>query len=492
MALGSHTDLSGDVPTRHFPGAFILPGLRDAHIHPVGYAATLRGATLASAIDFDDVVTRLRGAAAPDSTVPVIGMRLNEETLTEKALPTRKVLDRAVSDRPAIVHRYCGHVAIVNSAALHLAGIDAGTPDPPGGTIDRDTGGNPTGVLRETAIEMVSEQLGTGNEVSPDELLDALRRLAAVGITSIGAILRNGRGTWASLGNEVDIAIAAAQRAPIKIGAYVIEESGADVAITKGRIDAAAPRLRWLGIKRFGDGSFGGHTAAMHEPFIDVPSLGTLRLGGLDREITTRSIALGGGSAVHAIGDRACSAVLDMFAELIAGGADPRRLRIEHASVLDAAEVARMAELGVVAVVQPPFLGSEAGWLVHRLGAQRLQHTYPFATMAAAGITLAGSSDSPVESPDPWAGMALARDRAGMVPEQGLTAAEALAAYTDGGAKALLEPSPLGEDSPADFIVVDRDPLAVSPTELRDTQVLATYVDGVEVAVDRTKPLWLD
>ena len=133
-------------------------------------------------------------------------------------------------DRPAMTHRYCGHVAIANSAAMALAGITSETPDPAGGIIDRDDDGIPTGVLRETAIELVSERLGSGNEVSPDELLDALHRLAAVGITSIGAILRTGLGAWASLGNEVEIALAAAERMPIKVGVYAIEESAAAVA----------------------------------------------------------------------------------------------------------------------------------------------------------------------------------------------------------------------------------------------------------------------
>jgi hypothetical protein len=264
------------------------------------------------------------------------------------------------------------------------------------------------------------------------------------------------------------------------------------VAATKALIDAAAERLRWLGIKRFGDGSFGGHTAAMHEAYLDVPTTGTMRLTDLDREITEASIALGGGAAIHAIGDAACGAVIDMFEELTARGADPARLRIEHASVLTEPDMARLARCGAIAVVQPPFLGSEAGWLGQRLGDERLRRTYAFASLEQAGITLAGSSDSPVEPPDPWAGMALAMDRAGMVIEEQLSAERALAMYTVGAARALGEPDPLAPGSPADFIVVDRDPFAVTPDELRESEVIATYVDGHEVLVDRDQPLWLD
>lgn len=492
VAVGDRKDL-GAGSIVEYPGAFLLPGLRDAHIHPVGYAAALRGATLASAANLADIGRRLRETAlttAEDSLV--LGIRLNEETLAERRLPDRADLDAAVADQPVLAHRYCGHVAVANSIALDLAGVHANTPDPSGGVIDRDESGRPTGVLRETAIELVAGSFGTGNQVTPAELLAALRRLAAAGITSIGAILRTGGGTWAYLGNEFEIAVAASEQMPIKVGAYLIETDPAKVAASKALIEASGPRLRWLGIKRFGDGSFGGHTAAMYERFVDVDTTGTMRLTDLDRRITEASLAVGGGAAIHAIGDHACGAVLDMFGELIAAGARPGKLRVEHASVLTAPDILRFGELGVIAVVQPPFIGSEAMWLPARLGADRISRTYPFAAMEDAGVVLAGSSDSPVESPDPWAGMALAQDRLGLADEQSISAARALAMYTTGAAVALEEPEPLSVGSPADFILVDHDPVAVSPDGLRNTEVIATFVDGTEIDVDRSQPLWLD
>lgn len=493
VAIGRKADFGGHTTVTDYPDAILMPGLRDAHLHPVAYAAALRGTTLSGATDFDEINSRLQGTAqgsAPNT--PVLGMRLNEETLAEQRLPDRTVLDRSVADRPVLAHRYCGHVAIANTAALALAGIDAATPDPDGGIIDRDPTGRPTGVLRETAIELVAERLGAGNQVSVEELLGALHRLAGAGLTSVGAILRTGAGAWASLGNEVEIAVAAADRIPIKVGAYVIEEHPDSVARTKTLIDGTAGRLRWLGIKRFGDGSFGGHTAAMYEPFVDVETTGTMRLSSIDRTITETSLTLGGGAAIHAIGDAACGAVIDMFEALIAGGANPRKLRIEHASVMTRADFTRLGKLGAIAVVQPPFLGSEADWLGGRLGAARIERTYAFAALEEAGVVLAGSSDSPVEAPDPWAGMALAQDRAGMAVDQSITAERALAMYTSGAATALEEPEPLAAGSPADFLVVDRDPVLVSPDELRQTEVLATYVDGAAVETDQTQPLWLD
>ncbi len=494
VAIGTREELRGAAPEVLYQGAFILPGLRDAHLHPVAYASALRGTTLATVSDHRELVHRLRLAAQSDpvGTKTVLGMRLNEETLAERTLPNRYLLDRAANDRPVLIHRYCGHVAVANSTALAIAGITESTPDPEGGVIDRDTAGEPTGVLRETAIELVAEIMGSGNEVSVSELVSAAERLAGVGLTSVGAMLRCGAGAWASLGNEVEIAVAAGQQLPINVGVYVIEEDPADVVVNKARIEASEGKLRWLGIKRFGDGSFGGHTAAMHDPFTDVPATGTMRLAELDRSITEASLAAGGAAAIHAIGDRACEEVLDMFEELIASGADPRKLRIEHASVLTHADIERLGRLGVVTVVQPPFLGSEAAWLPNRLGDERIKRTYAFASLQRVGAVLAGSSDSPVEPPDPWAGMALARDRAGLGMDEALSAQAALELYTSGGAIALEEPVPLAVGSPADFIVVDRDPLQVTPDELRNTEVMATYVDGEELLLDRSRPLWLD
>jgi hypothetical protein len=207
--------------------------------------------------------------------------------------------------------------------------------------------------------------------------------------------------------------------------------------------------------------------------------------------LTRTAAGLGHVVAVHAIGDRANASVLDHFSTLIAEGVDPGKLRLEHASVLTAADMERIAALGVVCSVQPAFIGSEVGWLEDRVGRDRLTRTYAFASLLAAGATLAAGSDCPVESPDPWAGMALARDRAGLTPRESLDPRAALRLFTGGGAVALGEPPPLSAGAPADFIVVDRDPLTVTPDELRETKVLATVVGGIEVPADPAAQHWV-
>ena len=473
-----------------FPGATIAPGLRDAHFHAVPYTAAISGISLKTASSIAEVGARLR-TRAPVGAGPVVAIRLDDEALEERRLPTRQDLDAALGGRPVLVHRYCGHVAVASSAALALAGVDAGMPDPPGGVIDRDAEGVPTGVLRETAIDPVADRLAAASRVSPGELNKAMTGLAGLGITSIGAMTRLGHGPWGTLGNEADTLLEAAPGLPIRARAYLVADSVPELESYADAMRQAPGLLAWSGLKRFGDGSFGGHTAAMYEGFSDQPeSLGTLRLAALDEELARACLGLGGSVAIHAIGDRAVAEVLDVFERLVADGADPGRLRIEHASVMRIEDIERIGRLGVIASVQPAFMGSETEWLERRMGRERLPLTYPFASLERAGAVLAGGSDCPVEPPDPWSGMALARDRAGIVPAQGLSAASAFAMFTSGAAAALGEADPLSPGSPADLLVVDRDPVEVEPDELRETRVVETFVAGRRVEVDRSLSTW--
>lgn len=475
-----------------YPGAVIIPGLIDAHFHPVGYAALLAGLSLKTATDFADLAGRIRAhVAGLGPGQPLDAVRLDDEVLAERRLPTRHDLDAWVADRPVLLHRYCGHIAVANTAALTAAGIGPDTPDPAGGTLDRDHDG-PNGILRETAIGMVATHLAGTRRVGRGQMVDAMTALAGLGITSLGAIVSVGDGPWATLGNEVEAVATAARDLPIKLRCYVIANTVEDLHTEHDRLDAAGVRATFAGVKRFGDGSLGGHTAAMHEPFADRDdTTGLLRLDpAVDLELARAALDLGGGVAIHAIGDRAVGAALDLCETLIAGGADPRLLRIEHVSVVTRADIQRFARLGVTASVQPAFIGSETGWLADRVGAARLGSTYPFRSLRDAGVMLAGGSDCPVEPPNPWAGMALARDRAGIVPAESLTAEEALALFTTWAAHAIGAAKPLSPGSAADLVVVDRDPLAVTPNELRETQVIATWVDGEPVSLDPSIADW--
>jgi predicted amidohydrolase YtcJ len=467
---------------------YIVAGLRDAHFHPVTYAASLVVPSLKSARGFAEIGERLTAAAASlTPRAPMSAIRLDDESLAEGRLPNRHDLDAMVDDRPLIVHRYCGHIAMANTAAMRLAGVTAATPDPVGGTLDRDEQGEPTGVLREMGIETVSLPLAelSGPAVTDDQVVDAMYALASVGLTSIGGIVGCGDGPWADLGDQFSQLLRVADRLPINVRVLVIGQDPDQLRDAARRLtEIESPRLTFLGVKIFGDGSLGGHTAAMHEPFADADTTGQLRFDAASsRPLVKTALGLGGISAIHAIGDRANAAVLDFYDDLIQDGADPARLRIEHASILGPDEVAAFARLGVTASVQPAFMASETEWLEKRVGSDRLLQSYPLRTLLDAGVPLAGGSDCPVEPPHPLPGMAAARDRCGIVPEEGLTAREALDLFTNGAARSMLEPRPLAVGSPADFIVLDVDPLEATPDELRSARVLATYVAGEPVDV---------
>ncbi|MDJ0790458.1 MAG: amidohydrolase [Acidimicrobiia bacterium] len=494
LAVGQREDLEqpGLEHVAHRDG-FLYPGFRDAHLHAVPYASLLAGCSLKRATSIDDLVARLESHAErlPPGK-PVVATRMDDEHLAERRLPTRWDLDRAVPDRPAVIYRYCGHVAVANSEALAASGINSTTPDPEGGTIDRDASGHPNGILRETAAGMIAPALARGSDLDPATLIAGLERLASLGITSVGAMMGYGEQPSEKLEAEVEVWRAAAPDLPINVAGITITDDPALLRHAADRLTGASPRLRWLGVKRFADGSLGGHTAAMSAPFADVETAGTYRLTEADAAVAKNALELDGMVCIHAIGDGAVEGVLDLFSELIATGADPKRLRMEHASVIRPDQVRRFADLGATACVQPAFLASEADWVADRVGPERAPWLYPFRSMLEAGIPLAGSSDCPVEPPHPLWGMAAAVDRCGISPSEALTAHQAVDMFTTGAAAAIDEPTPLDTGTSADLVVLDRDVSEATPEEIRNATVLATYVAGEPVAWDPSPPAWID
>jgi predicted amidohydrolase YtcJ len=403
----------------------------DHHLHPFGYAALVNGLEL---MDAPDLETVMRRVAQNGETVEgaIIGQRLNDEGVHELRLPTAADIDDVVSDRPVLLYRYCGHIAVANSAALALAGIDADTPDPEGGSFDRDPTGQPNGILRETAVAPVTRALEPHTRAPSDlEIISALAGLRRMGIGSITGMVSVSSAVWCSVDDEVETLIRIGPDLPIDIDVLLIASTPDDLRSAKEKIDRAEGPIRFIGYKDFIDGSLGGHTAAMYEPFSDKPTTrGTERYRHDHMvEMGTASVELGGSVAIHAIGDRANDLVLDIHEELIGVGADPGRLRVEHMSVVNEDTIARMARLGVTASVQPAFLASEATWLEKRLGPERMSRAYPFRSLLEAGVPLLGGSDSPVELPDPETGITAAVDRHGVNPEESITRDQAEALF---------------------------------------------------------------
>jgi predicted amidohydrolase YtcJ len=496
VAVGGSELTRLDVDHSHHEGGVIVPGLRDAHLHPVGYAASLHRPSLKRAADLGAVADILRDAVdrqAPGTAVAAL--RLDDESLAEGRLPDRRFLDGVVADRPVLLMRYCGHVAVGNTAALEAAGVTPATPDPVGGSFDRDASGVPNGIARETAAEVLSLAIrGLAPPVTSEDLSRAVEALATLGITAIGGMVAVEPGCWAGSGSEIDALINASGDLAIRVRAFVIANTPDELRQAAERIESAGGKIGFGGVKMFGDGSLGGHTAAMHEPFADLPTeRGTHRLEH-DRAVALgkASVELGGRVAIHAIGDAANGRALDVLDELIRLGADPALLRIEHASVLKQADIERFGRLGVTASVQPAFMASETTWLESRVGPERLETTYAFRSLAENGVPLAGGSDCPVEPPYPVAGMAAARDRCGIVPAQALSPEQALALFTNGSAAAIGETAQLTPGSPADLTVLDTDPVTATPDAVRTAGVLATFVEGAEVPRPSDVVTWAD
>ncbi len=493
-AVGERSDIErAEDRVLAFDGAFVTPGFRDAHIHAIPYAALLSGCSLKAATTMDDLIGRLATfARSVPSGYPIVAARFDDESLLERRLPTREDLDRAVPDRPAVIYRYCGHIAVANSKALAASHIDGASPDPEGGLIDRDERGVPTGVLRETATGLISSALARGEALTPAALIDGMTRLAGLGITSIGAMVGYGESPFTKLESESQLWNEVASDLPIKVHGLSIASTAEHLDASARMLSGAGPRLRWLGVKRFSDGSLGGHTAAMCDPFTDSDTTGMYRLTEADINVARHSLSLGGMVAIHAIGDRAVGGVLDAFEDLLGAGARPEDLRMEHASIADRSLVARFARSGAMAVVQPAFLASESEWIRSRVGEERMEWVYPFRSMLEAGITVAGSSDCIVEPPHPLWGMAAAIDRYGINESEALTGTQALGLFTHGAAQAIHEPTPLALGSPADLVVIDTDLTTASASEVHAARVIETFVDGDAVAVDRSLPTWVD
>lgn len=451
-AIGSFDGSDGD---RIDHGSrVILPGLADAHLHPFGLAAADGQVDLTAARSIADVLDRLATRMAA-TTGALVAIGLDDESLSEGRMPTADELDAVSADHPVLVYRHCSHVAAANRVALTLGGIGPDEPDPPGGRIVRSASGRITGVLEEQAIALVSTRM-TPLLPAPDAstLQTALTALQRRGVVAVDAMVAVPGSMWCSGADEV--AALAAVRTPMRIEAWVIADE--PDSLRRAIDQLAEGSVRFAGWKGFADGSLGGRTAALRAPYADDPATSGMLVGHDLRQMAEVAATAGGRAAIHAIGDRAVDVALDVAEDL-----GPGTVRIEHASVADPDQVGRMAAAGVVASIQPSFVRSDGPWLQRRLGAKRMSWAYPFRTMAAAGVTMRAGSDAPIESPDPFVGIADATiDRT-----EGVDLDHAIDLYTA---------TPLEIGMPATFVVAELDSSSVA-----DTVVAEVWIEGGRV-----------
>jgi len=463
--------LPADAPAIDVGGRTVTPGLVDAHTHPLVmsvFEEHLRFDDATTLADVLDAVADRARATEPGSAV--VGFQLDDARLAERRLPTGEELDRAGAGRPVVLLRRDGHHAVGSSAALAAAGLDDPAAVPDGGHVERGDDGRPTGLVGELAVAPL---LALMPEVTVASLEGAAAtwsaRLLRQGITGLSAICQTTAegpsgpaGELEAFGWSVLVA-----SMPFDVQTILIAPDLAAVEDWRGvpaLHDPPAGR-RLDAVKLFLDGTLGGATACMHVPFADRRDTAGMRTMG-DDDAYARMVAAhlaGLQVCIHAIGDGANRAAAELYRRLLAEHPGPHRHRVEHASVLDDETVELFAGLGITCVVQPISLRTEAHWLADRLGTVRLARAYPYRRLLDAGVTVAGSSDAPIEPSDPLAAMAAAVDRRGVGDRQALSPIEALGLYTTGAARARQVEADRGRLAPghrADLAVLSGDPLA--------------------------------
>ncbi len=468
----------------------MTPGLIDNHTHCLSGGFGLASVALRDARTPAAFTERIGEFAAK---LPAGRWILNgdwDHELWGGELPHRDWIDEVTRETPVLVTRLDGHMALANSAALALAGIDAETATPDGGEIVRDPDGRPTGVLKDTAMELVWAVVPKPTDAEYDRALEAAQQHAlARGVTQIHDMAGDG---WASL--EAFRRARAAGRLKLRVYAFVPLSDWAELAEYVERHGRGDARLRWGAVKGFVDGSLGSTTAWFYEPYADAPETSGFALGDLEELRAEIAGADGAGihTTVHAIGDRANDWLLDAFAEVGGEATAERRLRVEHAQHLSTDAITRFAELGVIASMQPYHAIDDGRWAEKRIGPERIRTTYAFAGLLAAGATLTFGSDWTVAPLDPLLGIDAAVTRRtldgghpdGWVPEQKIGVEEALRAYTAANAYAGFQEDLLGTlevGKAADFVVLSDDLLEIDPIRIPEVRVLATVVDGERV-----------
>jgi predicted amidohydrolase YtcJ len=472
-------------------GALVLPGFIDSHTHFLAGGFALKSIQLREAKSREDFVARI--AAKAREIGPgrwILNGDWDHQQLTPVELPRRDWIDAVTPDNPVCVNRLDGHMILANSLALKLAGVTRTTPVPPGGEIVKDPAtGEPTGILKDTAMDLVYAKIP---EPAFDEKLEAaeasVRHAAENGVTSV-----NEMADASSL--EVFQDMARRGRLTTRVHVYIPITEVDTLARLKLRSPFGGPYLQLAGLKAFVDGSLGSATAYFFEPYTDDPKTSGLLNGqmfpeGIMEQRILEADRAGLQLAVHAIGDRANSLLIDMFEKAVAAnGPRDRRWRVEHAQHLRPADIVRFGKLGLVASVQPYHAIDDGRWAEGKIGPERVKTTYPFESLRRAGAVLAFGSDWTVAPLSPILGIYAAVTRrtldgkrpGGWIPEERVTVDEAVRAYTVNGAWAQFAEAVKGTISPgmlADLVVLDRDIFTIPPEEIGGAKVRMTLLEG--------------
>ena len=463
-------------------GRTLMPGLIDAHGHVIDlgfYALRLNVTGTASLAELQQ---RLRDYAAAHPDVKWIqGGGWNQELWPDKRFPTAADLDAVVPDRPVVLERVDGHAYVVNSAAMRAAGVTATTPAPHGGEIHN-------GVFVDAARGLIEKAIPEATAAENDQALaKAQEILLGYGVTGVGSMSTR-IADWKAFRRAGE-----AGRLNVRLMAYL---SGTESmkAVPHPTPWLYGERLRASGIKLFADGALGSRGAWLKQPYADSPGSSGLQFHS-DAEmlaLAEQAAAAGFQVATHAIGDAANAQIIGVYEQLSKKYGANRRWRIEHFQIVDPVDIPRLAPAGIIASMQPTHQTSDRLMAEKRLGPNRLAGAYAWQSVLKNGARIAFGTDFPVESPNPFPGLAAGISRqdvegqppGGWMPAERLTLAQSLGAYTRGAAYAGFAEDQIGSLEPgkwADFIIIDRDPTQIDAQSLAKTQVLETWVAGKRV-----------
>src|SRR5271156_3099035 len=503
QAVGKNADITNlkgpQTQVIDLGGYFVMPGFNDAHLHLADAGLQKLNVDLTGVKTLDEF--RERVLAKVEAAKPgewILGGGWDETMWPVKTLPSRWDLDEVSGPHPVFLDRVDGHLAVANTRALQLASITIASRDPEGGQIDRDANGQPTGILRDTAqhaVRAVIPQLT--HEARRQGIEVALADLAEHGVTSA----QDYSPGWENF--QIYEELEKGGKLTTRISEWLPFDDSIEELKTKRDLHPQSDLMLHTGmLKGFMDGSLGGHTAALLEPYADEPKNSGLpryeaaKLNEMAKERVLAGFQLG----FHAIGDKGIQLALDAYAEAemaareqkvkAANGGDDFRLRVEHAQVTTPAQITRFKDLRVIASMQPSHVLTDMRWAEDRLGPERAATSYAWAAFLNKGVPLAFGTDYPVEPVNPFRGLYAAVTRKSengkqeYFPEQKLTMDQAIAAYTTGSAFAEFEEKEKGKLAPgmlADFVVLDRDVTAASAEKVLAAKVLRTVVGGKTV-----------
>lgn len=459
-------------------GKTVVPGFTDTHVHMRGFGASLTNLDLRGVTSVEEMQKKLqeRVKKTPEEKW-ILGSGWDQERFKEKRYPTRFDLDKIALKNPVFFRRVCGHVCVVNTRALQIAGITQKTKPPKGGKIDITPTGELTGILRENAMDLIEEAIPKPNEEELEQIcIFACQKAVEAGLTTVHWIIESP--------TEIRIIqkLRANKKLPIRTY-FMIPAKFMKHLIELGLQTGFGDNMIKIGsIKILTDGSLGARTAALTEPYSDEPETKGMTLYTQEElnKLVTEAHEANLQLAIHAIGDKAADMTITAIEKAITKS--PRknlRHRIEHASVLNEKLINRMKKLSLIASVQPHFIVSDF-WTTNRIGPKRARWAYPFKTLMRKGILTTGSSDCPVEPINPLLGIyaAVTREKN---QEERIPVNEALRMYTLNAAFASFEENIKGSievGKLADFVVLSRDPEVIPAEEIKGTEVEMTIVDG--------------